>query len=155
VEDRQNLSYIVLLKEKFGERTLPIWIGENEAFAIALSLEGKKSPRPMTHDLLKILIDAFQSKVVKVEVVGLKMVNNNGTYFAKIYLESDGKVIAIDARPSDSIALALRSSSTIFVDPKVMDDNGRVLDGDTSISELKRRLRNTKPEKFGDFNLKK
>jgi len=144
-----------LLKEKFGERTLPIWIGENEAFAIALSLEGKKSPRPMTHDLLKLVIDAFQSKVLKVEVVGLKMVNNNGTYFAKIYLKSNGKVIAIDARPSDSIALALRTDSTIFVDPKVMDDNGRVLDGDTSISELKRRLRNTKPENFGDFDLKK
>lgn len=144
-----------MLKEKFGERTLPIWIGENEAFAIALSLEGKKSPRPMTHDLLKLVIDAFQSKVLKVEVVGLKMVNNNGTYFAKIYLKSDGKVIAIDARPSDSIALALRTDSTIFVDPKVMDDNGRVLDGDTSISELKRRLRNTKPENFGDFDLKK
>ena len=144
-----------MLKEKFGERTLPIWIGENEAFAIALSLEGKKSPRPMTHDLLKLVIDAFQSKVLKVEVVGLKMVNNNGTYFAKIYLKSNGKVIAIDARPSDSIALALRTDSTIFVDPKVMDDNGRVLDGDTSISELKRRLRNTKPENFGDFDLKK
>jgi len=145
----------VLLKEKFGDRTLPIWIGENEAFAIALSLEGKKSPRPMTHDLLKLVIDAFQSKVLKVEVVGLKMVNDNGTYFAKIYLKSDGKVIAIDARPSDSIALALRTESTIFVDPKVMDDNGRVLDGDTSISELKRRLRNTKPENFGDFDFKK
>ena len=144
-----------MLKEKFGDRTLPIWIGENEAFAIALSLEGKKSPRPMTHDLLKLVIDAFQSKVLKVEVVGLKMVNNNGTYFAKIYLKSNGKVIAIDARPSDSIALALRTDSTIFVDPKVMDDNGRVLDGDTSISELKRRLRNTKPENFGDFDLKK
>ena len=145
----------MLLKEKFGDRTLPIWIGENEAFAIALSLEGKKSPRPMTHDLLKLVIDAFQSKVLKVEVVGLKMVNDNGTYFAKIYLKSDGKVIAIDARPSDSIALALRTESTIFVDPKVMDDNGRVLDGDTSISELKRRLRNTKPENFGDFDFKK
>ncbi len=145
----------MLLKEKFGDRTLPIWIGENEAFAIALSLEGKKSPRPMTHDLLKLVIDAFQSKVLKVEVVGLRMVNDNGTYFAKIYLRSDGRVIAIDARPSDSIALALRTDSTIFVDPKIMDDNGRVLDGDTSISELKRRLRNTKPENFGDFDLKK
>ncbi len=143
------------MKEKYGERTLPIWIGENEAFAIALSLEGKKSPRPMTHDLLKLIIDSFQSRVIKVEVVGLKMVNDNGTYFAKIYLESDSKVIAIDARPSDSIALALRTHSTIFVDPKIMDDNGRVLDGDTSISEMKRRLRNTKPEKFGDFDLKK
>lgn len=109
----------------------------------------------MTHDLLKLVIDAFQSKVLKVEVVGLKMVNNNGTYFAKIYLRSDGRVIAIDARPSDSIALALRTDSTIFVDPKIMDDNGRILDGDTSISELKRRLRNTKPEDFGDFDLKK
>lgn len=134
---------------------MPIWIGENEAFAIALSLEGKKPPRPLTHDLLKLIIDAFQSEVVKVEVVALKMVNESGTYFAKIYIKSEGKVIAIDARPSDSIALALRTGSAIFVDPKVMDENGKVLEGDTNLDEMKRRLRNTKPEEFGDFHLDK
>lgn len=145
----------MLLKEKYGDRTLPIWIGENEAVAIALSLEGKKLPRPLTHDLLKLVIDAFQAKVVKVEVVELKYVGENGTYFAKIYIQSDGKVIAIDARPSDSIALALRAKSTIYVDPRIMNENGYVLQGDTNVSEIKRRLRDTKPEKFGDFNFNK
>lgn len=145
----------MLLKEKFGDRTLPIWIGENEAFAIAMSLEGRKPPRPLTHDLIKLIIDAFQVKVLKVEVVALKYVGGNGTYFAKIFVQSDSKVVAIDARPSDSIALALRTKCSIFVDPKVMDESSIVLQGDTSVAEMKRRLRNTKPEKFGDFKLDK
>ncbi|MGB3341594.1 MAG: bifunctional nuclease family protein [bacterium] len=151
VEDRQNLSYVVLLREKFGERTLPIWIGEPEALAIARSLESLEYPRPLTHDLLKIVLDAFQAKVAKIEVVALK----DETYYAKIYIESDNRFFVIDARPSDSIALAMRTRSTIFVDPKVMDQNGRVLEGDTTVSQLKRRLRDTKPEQFGDFNFKK
>ncbi len=151
VEDRQNLSYVVLLKEKFGERTLPIWIGEPEALAIARSLESLQYPRPLTHDLLKIVLDTFQAKVVKIEVVALK----DETYYAKIYIEGDNRLFVIDARPSDSIALAMRTKSTIFVDPKVMDQNGRVLEGDTNVSQLKRRLRDTKPEQFGDFNFDK
>lgn len=151
VEDRQNLSYVVLLREKFGERTLPIWIGEPEALAIARALESLQYPRPLTHDLLKIVLDTFQAKVAKIEVVALK----DETYYAKIYIESDNKLFVIDARPSDSIALAMRAKSTIFVDPRVMDQNGRVLEGDTNVSQLKRRLRDTKPEKFGDFNFNK
>ena len=151
VEDRQNLSYVVLLREKFGERTLPIWIGEPEALAIARSLESLQYPRPLTHDLLKIVLDTFQAKVAKIEVVALK----DETYYAKIYIESDNQLFVIDARPSDSIALAMRTKSTIFVDPRVMEQNGRVLEGDTNVSQLKRRLRDTKPEKFGDFNFNK
>lgn len=101
------------------------------------------------------MIDVLQSRVLKVEVVELKMLGESGTYYAKLYLEVDSKIIAIDARPSDSIALALRTSSTIFVDASVMEENGRILEGDTNIDEMKRRLRNTKPEQFGDFDLKK
>jgi hypothetical protein len=140
-----------LLKEKYGERTLPIWIGENEAMAIALSLEGIKPQRPLTHDLLKLVIEAFQAKVAKIDVVALQ----NETYFAKIYIESDGKLFVIDARPSDSIALALRTKCSILVSEELMNDNGMVFQGDKSVEELKRRLRNTKPEQFGDFNLNK
>lgn len=140
-----------MLKEKYGERTLPIWIGENEAMAIALSLEGIKPQRPLTHDLLKLVIEAFQAKVAKIGVVALQ----NETYFAKIYIESDGKLFAIDARPSDSIALALRTKCSILVSEELMNDNGMVFQGDKSVEELKRRLRNTKPEQFGDFNLNK
>jgi len=119
--------------------------------AIALSLEGIRPKRPLTHDLLKLVIEAFQAKVMKISIIELK----NETYFAKIYIESDGKLFAIDARPSDSIALALRTKCSILVNDEVMSENGIVLEGDKSIEELKRRLRNTQPEKFGDFDLNK
>lgn len=119
--------------------------------AIAMQLEGIKPQRPMTHDLLKIVIDAFQGKVAKIDIVEL----TNETYFAKIYIESDGKVLAIDARPSDSIALALRTKCSILVNDEIMNENGIILQGDKSVDELKRRLRNTKPEQFGDFHLNK
>jgi bifunctional DNase/RNase len=100
---------------------------------------------------LKIVLDTFQAKVVKIEVVALK----DETYYAKIYIESDNRLFVIDARPSDSIALAMRTKSAIYVDPKVMDQNGRILEGDTNVSQIKRRLRDTKPEQFGDFHFKK
>ncbi len=119
--------------------------------AIAFSLEGVKPGRPMTHDLIKIIIDAMQTQVTKITVVDLK----DETYFAKIYLQTGNGVLAIDARPSDSIALALRVKCPIFVENKVLDENGVVLQGDTNVSELKRKLRDTKPEKFGDFSLEK
>lgn len=150
IEDQQY-HYVVLLKEKHGARTLPIWIGENEAMAIANSLQGFKPPRPLTHDLLKLVIDAFQAKVTKIGIIELK----NETYFAKIFIECDTKVVALDARPSDSIALALRTGSSIFVNDEIMNENGVVFPGDKSIDELKRRLRNTKPEDFGKFDFTK
>jgi len=150
IEDQQLSTYVVLLKERHGDRTLPIWIGENEAMAIAVSLEGIKSPRPMTHDLIKLIIDAFDARLVKIEIVNL----TNETYFAKIYLETDGRLIGIDARPSDSIALALRASSVIHVNDEIMNKNGVVFQGDTASDEFKRRLRGTKPEDFGKFDLK-
>jgi len=139
------------LKEKFGERTLPIWIGESEAMAIALTLEGVKPKRPLTHDLMKSILDAFQAKVSKIGIVDLK----EETYYAKIFVEVDSKVYAIDARPSDSIALALRTKSSIWVNDEILNRSGIVLQGDKTIDELKRRLRNTKPESFGEIDFNK
>jgi len=150
IEDRQSNTYVVLLKEKYGERTLPIWIGEPEAMAIAISLEGIKPQRPLTHDLLKLIIDSFDAKVTKIAIVDLK----NETYFAQIYIEYDSKLLDIDARPSDSIALALRANSPIWVNEEMMNKNGMVLEGDKTTDEIKRRLRFTKPEDFGKFDLK-
>lgn len=139
-----------MLKEKYGERTLPIWIGDNEAMAIAMCLEGIKPVRPLTHDLMKILLDALESKITKIVINDLK----NETYYARIYLEIDGKMISVDARPSDSIALALRSNATIFVEDNIMERNGIVFKGDSVEEELKNKLRGTKPEEFGKFEIK-
>ena len=99
---------------------------------------------------MKSILDAFQAKVSKIGIVDLK----DETYYAKIFVEMDSKVFAIDARPSDSIALSLRTKSGIWVNDDIMGQNGIVLHGDKTIDELKRRLRNTKPEAFGevDFN---
>ncbi|MCX7995716.1 MAG: bifunctional nuclease family protein [candidate division WOR-3 bacterium] len=138
-----------MLKEKYGERTLPIWIGDNEAMAIAMFLEGYKPPRPLTHDLIKILLDALESKIIKVVINDLK----NETYYARIYIETDGKLISVDARPSDSIALALRANATIFVEDDIMAKNGIIFKEDET-GKLKNKLRDTKPEEFGKYEIK-
>jgi bifunctional DNase/RNase len=143
-------NFVVLLREKFGERTLPIWIGENEAVSIAIALEGIKPHRPLTHDLLKLVLESFNARVEKVIVADLM----NDTYFAKIYIDRGGEIFAIDARPSDSIALAMRTKSPIWVNDEVMTKSGEVLQGDSNIDQLRRRLRDTKPEGFGDSELK-
>ena len=150
IEDQQMNNYVVLLKEKFGDRTLPIWIGESEAVAIAIFLENIKPQRPLTHDLVKLLLDSFNARIEKVIVADLK----NDTYFAKIYVEREGEIIALDARPSDSIALAMRSKSPIWVNDDIMAKSGEVMQGDSNIEQLRRKLRETKPEGFGDFELK-
>ena len=105
-------SPIVILKEVDGDRTLPIWIGLLEATAIASELEGIKFSRPMTHDLLKTIIDSIDIEIKKVEVCDLR----NNTYYAAIHLTHEGKEISIDARPSDALALSLRVDAPIFVD---------------------------------------
>lgn len=150
IEDQQMNNFVVLLKEKFGDRTLPIWIGETEAVAIAITLEGIKPQRPLTHDLLKLILDSFNARIEKVIVTELK----NDTYYAKIYVERDGEIFALDARPSDSVALAMRSKSPIWVNDEIMEKSGEVMQGDSNIEQLRRKLRDTKPEGFGDFELK-
>lgn len=117
--------------------------------SIAMCLEGIKPARPLTHDLIKIMLDALESKVVKIVINELK----NETYFARIYIDSDGKLFAIDARPSDSIAIALRLNAAIYVEENIMDTNGLVLKGDSVEEELKNKLRGTKPEEFGKFRI--
>jgi len=119
--------------------------------AIALTLEGVKPKRPLTHDLLKSILDAFQARVSKIGIVDLK----EETYYAKIFVELDSKVFAIDARPSDSIALALRTKSSIWVNDDIIKHTGIVLQGDKTVDELKRRLRNTRPEAFGEIDFNK
>jgi uncharacterized protein len=107
---------IVLLKDPAGEALLPIWVGLYEANAIALEVEKSQAPRPLTHDLLKNLISGLNAHVQRVVVTELK----NDTFYAVIWMEQDGEVVSIDARPSDALALALRADCPIYVDEEVL-----------------------------------
>jgi len=142
---------VVLLKEIGGERVLPIWIGPAEANAIALSLDGIKTERPLTHDLLKNLIDAFKTRVSKVIISELK----HNTFFARIFLERDGTIISIDARPSDSIALAMRSQSPIFVSEEVMSTSSGLFqpNQEEKAKSLRNYLKRLNLEDFGKYDL--
>ncbi len=116
VVDSVTKSPIVILTEIDGERSLPIWIGLLEANAIASEMEGVKFPRPMTHDLMKNIMDLANVKVKKVEVCDLK----NDTYFALIHITHNGKEVSIDSRPSDALALSLRCRAPIFAAEEVL-----------------------------------
>lgn len=110
-------AYAILLKESDGNRRLPIIIGAFEAQAIALEMEGIKPPRPLTHDLLKSLIDNLRATVIEVLIDELR----ENTFYAKIILEVSGLSNEVDARPSDAIALAVRSKAPIYVNELVME----------------------------------
>jgi hypothetical protein len=122
-------AYAILLKEIEGTRRLPIIIGAFEAQAIALEMEGIKPPRPLTHDLLKTLVDNLGANVVEIVVSELK----ENTFFAKIILEASGLTNEIDARPSDAIALAVRTYAPIFVNEAVMNAAAFIPSDETEI----------------------
>lgn len=108
---------IVLLRDPDGQRVLPIWVGVFEANAIAMQIENVTPTRPMTHDLLRNVISDLKGRVERVIVTELR----ENTFYAVIMLQVDGDAVAIDARPSDAIALALRTSAPIFVDEQVLE----------------------------------
>lgn len=143
--DQKNENPVVLLESKDGEGSLPIWIGPAEATSIYTSLSGKKFERPMTHDLMRIIIDVLEAKVSKVEVTGIK----NDTYFARIVMRRNGEIYYIDARPSDSIALALRTNSSIYVDKEVFDKYKK----DVNVEGGKKDEDGEKGDDFGDLGL--
>ncbi len=111
---------ILLLRESGGTRFLPIWIGTNEATAIALALEGIEPQRPMTHDLLKLVIEATGASVERVVVTSMV----EGTYYADLIMTRDGEEVTVSARPSDSVALAARTKCPIFALRALLDDVG-------------------------------
>ncbi len=119
-----NSQRVILLKEKTGERFLPIWIGSAEADAIAVKLQGVEIRRPLTHDLLNSMIDALGGKVESVLINEIK----NDTFYARINLSVDGNRMEIDSRPSDALALAIRANCPIFVDETVLSQAGFYLD---------------------------
>ncbi|MEW6685300.1 MAG: bifunctional nuclease family protein [Candidatus Edwardsbacteria bacterium] len=146
-----NQNPVVLLREINGETVLPIWIGPAEATAIAAALQDVKIERPLTHDLMKTIIEGLKAKVTKVIISDLK----DNTFYAKVILEKEESFISIDARPSDSIALALRTKSPIFVSLKVL---GRPSEETTKEEEpekesLSEYLKRLNPEDLGKFRV--
>lgn len=107
---------IVLLKDPQSEALLPIWVGLYEANAIALEVEKAQTPRPLTHDLLRNAVDSLNARVKRIVVTELK----DDTFYAVIWMEQNGEIISLDARPSDALALALRADCPIFVDEEVL-----------------------------------
>ncbi len=122
-----NYQRVVILKEKVSDRYLPIWIGPAEADAIAVKLQGVAVPRPLTHDLLSSVIDTLGASVNSIIVNDLK----NDTFFARVILDVDGKQVEVDSRPSDALALAVRTGVPIYADEAVLDKAGILLDGET------------------------
>jgi uncharacterized protein len=107
---------IILLKDPQSDALLPIWVGLYEANAIALEVEKTQTPRPLTHDLLRTAIDSLNAQVRRIVVTELK----DDTFYAVIWMEQNGEIISLDARPSDALALALRADCPIFVDEEVL-----------------------------------
>ena len=124
-------AYALILTESDGNRRLPIIIGTFEAQAIALELENIKPPRPMTHDLLKNIVESFDSDVQKVVINDL----TEGTFFAQIHYHSNGDEIELDARPSDAIALAIRFGAPIYVTKHVIDEAGIITESKSGEKE--------------------
>jgi bifunctional DNase/RNase len=146
---------IVLLKDLEEKDVLPIWIGLLEASSIATALENIKTPRPMTHDLLKNILDNLGVKVLKIEVNDLK----DNTYFALIHFDVNKKRLVMDSRPSDAIAIALRTAAPIFVEEAVIKKSAKVdltTKGDkvvTDTTEWEDILENLSSDDFGKYKM--
>lgn len=150
--DRATNTPVVVLQEEEGERTLHIWIGAPEANAIALELQGVKPERPLTHDLMKLLVAGLGGELRRVVISGLR----ENTYLAELLIYRGGEVFEVDARPSDSIALALRMHAPIFSNEDLLDRNGRSDESPppepaSDPDALKRFLEKLDPQDLGRF----
>jgi hypothetical protein len=139
-------QYVVVLEDVDKTRLVPIWIGMNEGNAIALELQGERFPRPLTHDLIVNLLKSLNAAVEKVVVNDLK----ENSYYATIYLKTNGKNMAIDARPSDALAIAVRIPCPIYIDEKVLKKCPIVEKPITKdeIEKFKEQLKAMTPEEF-------
>ena len=151
--DMTTNSPVVILSPNGLNKVLPIWIGHAEAWGIAMELSGVKSKRPMTYDLLKTVISTMEAVVERVEITELK----EQTFFAVLHLRCGDKRYEIDARPSDSIAVALKTGASIFVNEDLFNIEQVESDEMPPISNdpetLRDRLRNINPEDFGKYSL--
>ena len=150
--DRANNTPVVVLREEEGERTLPIWIGASEANAIALELQGVRPERPLTHDLMKHLVGGLGGELRRVLIAGLR----ENTYLAQLLICRGSEVFEVDARPSDSIALALRMNAPIFSEEDLLDRSARSSESPppepaNDPDALKRFLERLDPQDLGRF----
>jgi bifunctional DNase/RNase len=140
---------IVLLKTADGNRFLPIWIGHPEAAAILMKLQGASSPRPLTHDLLTDILGQLDAQIVRVTVTELR----DNTFYAAITITQDGSEVEIDSRPSDAIALAVRTDAPIFADDRVIEESAIEFEGEDVneeeiVEEFRTFLDKVTPEEF-------
>ena len=148
-------SPIVILKAVDGDETLPIWIGLLEATAIASEMEGIKFSRPMTHDLLKNMMDKVDVKVARIEVSDLK----DNTYYAVIHLKQGEKEMTLDARPSDALAISLRVKAPVFVAEEVIKQSSRIdlksepQDKSEKGKKWQEILESLNPDDFGKYKM--
>jgi uncharacterized protein len=142
---------IVVLKDLSGDSVLPIWVGIYEANAIALEIEKVTTPRPMTHDLIKVLLTGLEATVRKVVVSELK----DDTFYALIWLERNGELISVDSRPSDALAVALRHDCPIYVEEKVLQSsrNSNSVSEKVNNEELRKWLENLNDEDLGRYKM--
>jgi bifunctional DNase/RNase len=168
--DSATGSYVVVLQERGGTRLLPIWIGQPEAESIVRHMHNVKGPRPFTHDLVRSLIVGMGAQLRRVHITRVE----KSTYFAELQIQRAETLVHIDARPSDSIAIALRLSAPIFVADELLvepeedeedetdtpgvdaandvPESGEDSDAELSADQLKSYLENLRPEDFGKFN---
>jgi len=169
--DSSTNSYVVVLQERDGTRLLPIWIGQPEAESIVMHMHNVKRSRPLTHDLVRSLIVGMGAQLKRVQITRVE----KSTYYAELHVQRGTELVQIDARPSDSIAVALRFSAPIFAAESLLVEPGEeVDDGDEesaaaepdfgipeadarsdaelSAEQLKSYLENLRPEDFGKFN---
>jgi bifunctional DNase/RNase len=140
---------IVLLKTAEGNKFLPIWIGHPEAAAILMKLQGASTPRPMTHDLVTDMLDKLEARVTRIAVTELR----ENTFYAVVTVAVDGSEIEIDSRPSDAIALAVRSDAPIFADESVIEESAiefehEDVNEEEVVEEFKKFLDEVKPDDF-------
>jgi len=141
----QQMNPVVLLVDQTETLALPIWIGQAEATAIAMELQGVKAPRPMTHDLLRSVLQTLAINVTRIVVTEVK----ESTYFAEIHLARNGTPLIIDSRPSDAIALALRAEAPIFVADNVAEQAIALKKPlDEEMEEFRKFLESVKPSDF-------
>ena len=146
--DQERRHPVVLLKAEDEDDIFPIWIGTAEATAIFTALAGKSFERPMTHDLLAIVVDVLGAAVERIEITGIQA----DTYFARIVLKRAEDIFYVDARPSDSIALALRANAKILIDRDLFNTYKRRIDLGADEDDVRKRLKELDPGSFGDLD---